>query len=755
MASSSAIMQMMIFFLMMMILSSTSTGPVDAFQLPVILQQKVKTTSCTTTSTTLFSQQQLNQQQQQQKEVDQRSQPPQLRRYIRPVLPTKPNPSKARVNNGQDIEEKMDPPSSPRERSATTTTTTSMFRPSVLTTRNRNTIVENPLSAPVTIATATTNTKPSSLSSIATSSAKKKEGEILTDATRRVNNTTLTIVVEENQNKKTSAQEDKDHNQEQEQHNGTSKRGGDDGDDDKKNKSAIPDDNNLLLRPKIRALQGEEEVVAAEKESQTEIGMSRIISGNSNGPVTVTDWKEKSVISEQKLQQQQQQQKKLTIKKTDPEPINKIDSLKHDVKNINESESASIQKNSKQENDKLEAIQNMIQKRKQQQIELEKIEINLLRKTMEVKKKKEELSLLQSSYNQQQKKQQQTEESIPYFSPKKYRSLSQQEKKELKEKRVAISSSQWTKEDTDDNDTIDDDDDCGENTVHPILGPVIVDLGYKRIHLVSSGRLGSMPIWKRQRTYRNDRARRMAVNKAKQMDLGFPGIICLHEDFKGNLSILDGQHRVGMLQALREERNKLLSKSEQIEKDDQNENNNVNAFSSEKLWEEQEEYFKNVLVEVYSESSSTENTNANITNAAHSGSYAEQIFSEINKAEPLTLIDIPGVASRSERKIITEAVMTLRRRYPEMFSPSQRCRTPNVNIDSLRNSIFGANVLQRQKNKLTTGKKLFDWLIIQNAALGEMYERDSTKQEHLPVNAWEKADRNAFYLGLESSWLYE
>ena len=344
----------------------------------------------------------------------------------------------------------------------------------------------------------------------------------------------------------------------------------------------------------------------------------------------------------------------------------------------------------------------MIQKRKQQQIELEKLEIILLRKTVEVKKKKEELSLLQSSYNQQQQKQQQIEESIPYLSPKEYRSLSQQEKKELKEKRAVVRPSQRTKEDTNNNNNDDEDDttddDRGEDMVHPILGPVIVDLGYKRIHLVSSGRLGNIPIWKRQRTYRNDRARRMAIDKAKHMDLGFPGIICLYEDVKGNLSILDGQHRVGMLQALREERNKLLSRREQLKKDDQNENNNVTTFSSEKLWEEQEEYFKNVLVEVYSESSSTENTNANITNAAHSGSYAEQIFFEINKAEPLTLIDIPGVASRSERKIITEAVMTLHRRYPEMFSPSQRCRTPNVNIDNLCSSIFGANALQHQKN---------------------------------------------------------
>ena len=190
----------MIFFLMTIILSSTSTGPVNAFQLPIIIQQIIKTTTCTTTSTTLFSQQQLNQKQQQ-KKVDQRSQPPQLRRYIRPVSPTKPNPSEARVNNGQNIEEEMDFPSPPRERSATI----SMFRPSVVTTRNRYAIVENPLSAPVTIATATTTKEPSSLSSIATSNAKKKENEIPTDTTRRVNNTTSTTIAEENQNKKTGA----------------------------------------------------------------------------------------------------------------------------------------------------------------------------------------------------------------------------------------------------------------------------------------------------------------------------------------------------------------------------------------------------------------------------------------------------------------------------------------------------------------------------------------------------------------------
>ena len=61
------------------------------------------------------------------------------------------------------------------------------------------------------------------------------------------------------------------------------------------------------------------------------------------------------------------------------------------------------------------------------------------------------------------------------------------------------------------------------SSVHPVLGPLLCDLGYKRIYLLSSGTLGTLPIWKKQRIYRHGRARSMALDKVKFMDNGFPG----------------------------------------------------------------------------------------------------------------------------------------------------------------------------------------------------------------------------------------
>lgn len=64
---------------------------------------------------------------------------------------------------------------------------------------------------------------------------------------------------------------------------------------------------------------------------------------------------------------------------------------------------------------------------------------------------------------------------------------------------------------------------------HPVLGPATVDLGYKRIHVVSVEALATIPIWKKQRIYRHDRAKTMASDKMKTLHLGMPGIIGLHE----------------------------------------------------------------------------------------------------------------------------------------------------------------------------------------------------------------------------------
>jgi hypothetical protein len=64
---------------------------------------------------------------------------------------------------------------------------------------------------------------------------------------------------------------------------------------------------------------------------------------------------------------------------------------------------------------------------------------------------------------------------------------------------------------------------------HPVLGPVVVDLGYKRIHRVSAKALSAIPVWEKQRVYRHDRAKKMAEDKMKSLHLGMPGIIGLHE----------------------------------------------------------------------------------------------------------------------------------------------------------------------------------------------------------------------------------
>jgi hypothetical protein len=64
---------------------------------------------------------------------------------------------------------------------------------------------------------------------------------------------------------------------------------------------------------------------------------------------------------------------------------------------------------------------------------------------------------------------------------------------------------------------------------HPILGPVLADLGYKRIHLTSSRALAAIPVWKKQRIYRHGRAKSMASDKMKTLHLGLPGVIGIFE----------------------------------------------------------------------------------------------------------------------------------------------------------------------------------------------------------------------------------
>ena len=311
------------------------------------------------------------------------------------------------------------------------------------------------------------------------------------------------------------------------------------------------------------------------------------------------------------------------------------------------------------------------------------------------------------------------------YTPEEYRSLTDEEKEMVKKLRQEQGMADYDDDEEEEKAQTSD----NNNNIHPILGPVIQDFGYKRVHILSAGRLGTIPIWKKQRIYRHTRAKAMVNDKWKSMNLGLPGIICLHEDPDGKLVILDGQHRVGMMMLLRDKQRKEM---EQAAKDYDNDADYTKSL----------EYidFDQILVEVYPQRDRLDDK------------HAQELFLEINKAEPVQLVDLPGMASSKDRKIITDAVDQLYDLYPKMFSPSQRCRVPNVNVDNLRNSLFAANVMKT--HKLTTSKKLLEWVLEQNKKLGEKYAQDEEARRVTKERAWIKASDNGFYLGLDSSWLY-
>ena len=202
----------------------------------------------------------------------------------------------------------------------------------------------------------------------------------------------------------------------------------------------------------------------------------------------------------------------------------------------------------------------------------------------------------------------------------------------------------------------------------------------------------------------------MAEDKLKSLDLGLPGVLCIHENKEGKLSILDGQHRIGMLDA--------LSKS----------NKATDLLD------------KKVLVEVYPQFDH------------HGDNHAQDIFLEINKAEPIKLVDL--IAKKGDRNMLTAAAEALAGQYEKMFSPSQRCRPPHLNVDNLRDALFAANVIARHNIK--TAPQLQDWMLQQNQVLKIKYTNPEDPARGLVTPAaLKKALEQDFYLGLESSWYYK
>jgi len=156
-----------------------------------------------------------------------------------------------------------------------------------------------------------------------------------------------------------------------------------------------------------------------------------------------------------------------------------------------------------------------------------------------------------------------------------------------------------------------------------------------------------------------------------------------------------------------------------------------------------------ILVEVYPETTTTNNNNNN-----NSTAHAQDIFLEINKAEPVKLVDLPGIAlTKAARSTINGGATRLQEAFPEMFKESQRCRAPHLNIDNLRDALFASDVVKR--HGLKSPKALLDWMMEQNERLKKEYtSADSAKASSISQTALDKAIKFDFYLGLDSSWFY-
>ena len=154
-----------------------------------------------------------------------------------------------------------------------------------------------------------------------------------------------------------------------------------------------------------------------------------------------------------------------------------------------------------EEGERNRELEILLKKRKQQQAALDSIEDEL---RSSVKNEAEQRELLQSMLMKRQGQQEELNmvESKLRAQVKgiesekaRYRDLMAEldTVKETVWKPTKDASSELVEDETDGESDEEDKED------HPVLGPLVADLGYKRIHFVSSGRLGTIPVWNRNR----------------------------------------------------------------------------------------------------------------------------------------------------------------------------------------------------------------------------------------------------------------
>jgi len=258
---------------------------------------------------------------------------------------------------------------------------------------------------------------------------------------------------------------------------------------------------------------------------------------------------------------------------------------------------------------------------------------------------------------------------------------------------------------------------------HPVFGKFLADFGYKQIYAADPGKLyAATPIYKKQRILRTERASAIARVKKQSKVTGWPGTISVVEfptdEGRTQAVLVDGQHRLGAFTLLQRQLKSQGQDPTQI------------AGMSE------------ILVELYP--------------TVEGEDMAAEIFTEINKAEPCKLLDLPqSKVSQMEKQIINGAAEKLRSKFSAMFKPSSACRTPHMNIDNLRDELFQAKVVTRYG--FEDDDQLFQWLLDKNNALGKIPKdmwvpRRRTRAKTLG-RALDKAEIQGFYLGLEWDWL--
>lgn len=270
---------------------------------------------------------------------------------------------------------------------------------------------------------------------------------------------------------------------------------------------------------------------------------------------------------------------------------------------------------------------------------------------------------------------------------------------------------------------------------HPVYGELLWDFGHKRLYLGRPATLwAGTVLWERQRAFRQERATLIAQAKARSSVGGWPGSIAVVERAEADSPtgrstegaaagaaaavgmLIDGQHRLGAAH--------LLSQSGKLS-----------------------EPLQTILVEVY---------------PPMGDSGVKELFTEINRAEPVMLVDLPdGGASDAENATITRAAETLRAAYPSMFKPSQNCRPPHLNVDVLRSQIHESGLLQRME--VQSPDAFVEWLEARNARLAARSEGEweslggaRTKSSAASAKkALTKAREHGLYLGLSWDWLRE